>query len=1115
MTGDIRVPRPAVLDRIPRPFAVLEASAGTGKTYTLEHLVLDRVLEGIPLEQILVVTFTEKAALELRARVRARLAWMLEPAALDSGDGPWWILDEGARARLRQARGALERAPISTIHSFCQRVLQESALERRSLFDEAQADARQLFDRAWREQLRRASGGDPALRELLGEALADGQTVEGLEDLLWQAHRERARLLPDLEAAEAHRQAFPPGLDPQAIGAGWAAAKVHAGTLKAATGRLAPFLDLLPRSAYAFASGLKALGFDSLRKASSKAGLQGDAQVFAEWCLAFEPPTPEGVLVQALLPAVQQRLAVIKDSEGLYDFDDMILRVREALEGPGGPALAARLRERFRVAFIDECQDTDAAQWDIFRTLFHQDGHELVLVGDPKQAIYGFRGGDLPTYLAARDLLAGPRKVDLAENFRSTEPLLQACAALFSGPHFFTGEVAFVPVTCGRPELGLEDAEGRPLPPLRVLRVEELEGGARLWRRVALGLARDLKELLDSGARFGKEGRREGLSPKDAFVLVGKASEGRLMAEALGAVGLPFAFFKQKGLFRGPEARAWLHLLQAIEDPRDRGRLARALLSPFFGLALPELEGIRDPREDHPALQRLRAWGELARRRRFAELVEQILRDSAVIERLLLLEEGERAITNLRHIGELLARAAAERHGDLAQLIRQLRRWRKGLDLPPGENGDEQRVEGRENAIQILTLHAAKGLEAPVVAVFAPGAAKITRLRRFHDDAGRRCLCLGAAPEGSDLEARIEAEEAHEQERLMYVALTRAQARLVVPCFIVDSTTKASPGESKHPRGPLKVLNRVLRPLLEQDALPGASVIPLEEVEAAAPEEPRPALKDWVLPPSRISAPPLVAEALRAAARPRRTTSFTALQRRITEAHISEAEDPEPDSPGAAPDGLPRGRQVGTLLHELLEAVDPALLRGRSFEAWWKEAAIREPILRRAALAGLGTEAAQEGARRVFLGFTTPLPLRGGESPLLEADRLLREMDFLTGLPGGRDFLGGSMDALFEKEGRVYLLDWKSNSLPDYGPESLSACISGHYELQVRIYTLAVLRFLGVTGEAAYEARFGGALYVFLRGLPEGGVWFFRPTWSEVRAWEQALANLGGEVPGG
>jgi len=1113
MNAPVRIPRPSVLDRIPHPFAVLEASAGTGKTFTIEHLVADRVLAGVPLDRILVVTFTEKAALELRTRIRALLDRLLAFPGPEAAEGaPCWILDETARGRLKQARASMERATLATIHSFCQRVLQESALERRSLFDQTQGDARQLFDRAWMDLLRGDLAAAPELRGLLREALEAGWTVENLGDLLGEVHRERALCLPGVEAAEAHRRGFPAGIDPHAVVADWAAAKVNAATLKAAQARLAPFLGLLERSAFGFATGLEDLGFDSLRKASSKEGLAGAAKSFADWCLTFDPAPPEAVLVQGFLGPVQARLEALKTAEGLFDFDDMILRVRDALAGEGGQALAARLRERFEVALIDECQDTDAAQWEIFRTLFHHEGHELVLVGDPKQAIYGFRGGDLPTYLAARDLLTEDgQAVDLAENYRSTAPLLRVSARIFAHPAFFTGQVAFHPVTCGRPGLGLEDAQGTPLPPLRVLRVEELSGGMGLWRRVALGLAREIQDLLASGARFGPDGNRQPLSYRDVFVLVGKKSEGRLMAEALGAAGLPFAFFKQKGLFQTPEAAAWLNLLRAIEDPRDRGRLARALMTPFFGLSLRDLEGMHDLREDHPALQRLRAWGETAHRRRCAELVDQVLRDSAVAERLLLLQDGERALTNLRHLGELLVRAAGERHGDLALLIRQLRRWGRGLDFPPGESGDQQRLEGRADAVQILTLHAAKGLEAPVVAVFAPGEGRPSSLRRFHDGQGRRCLYLGKSPKGSAIEGAIADEEAHEQERLMYVALTRAKARLVVPGFVVDATSKAKQGEPVHPKGPLKVLNRVLRPLLESGADSNISVVPLAGIEASAPAVPVSTLAAWTPPPTAIQAPTLDAGALRVAARPRRTTSFTALQRRLEEARVSEAEDPEPDTPGAVPDGLPRGRHIGTLLHELLEGVDSSSLRD-DFDSWWREPETREPILRRAALADLGPEAAKEAARRVFLGFTTPLPLVGGPAPLASADRLLRELDFLTGLPGGADFLGGSMDALFEKDGRAYVLDWKSNGLPDYGAEALEACVAEHYELQVRIYTLAALRFLGIRDEAAYEARFGGVLYVFLRGLPEAGVWTSRPAWADVRTWERELADLGAEV---
>jgi len=1119
----IRVPRPEVLSQIPRPHAVLEASAGTGKTYTLEHLVVDRVLEGVPLEQILVVTYTDKAALELRTRIRALLDRFLglscSPEPL--GSGAHWTLDEAALASLAKARMALERASISTIHSFCQRILAESALERRSLFDQEQGDARRLFDRAWGELLREG-GGDPAFLDLLREALALGWSAEDLGGLLWEAHKERARFRPEGAAVAAQLRAFP-SPDPDAVMAIWTAAKVNGNRRNAALRQLRALLAALAagQGPLVLATTLADLELKSLRDASTTEGLAGPARELADWLGTFTPPTPEGVLVEGFLPPVQARLRALKDAEGRFDFDDMILRVREALEGPGGEPLAARIRERYRVALIDEFQDTDADQWEIFRHLFHREDRELVLVGDPKQAIYGFRGGDLPTYLEARRQLTGGHATDLATNFRSTPPMLEACATLFSSEDYFSGEIGFHPVACGKPELGFEDALGAPIAPLRVLPVEGLDGGLRLWRRVALGLASELKALVDAKPRFGTGAEKRTLGWQDAFVLVGKASEGRLMAEALGSLGVPFAFYKQKGLFQSPQAEAWLSLLRALEDPRHRGRQARAFLGPFFGLGLADLAGLGEAPEDHPALQRLGAWAESARHRRFGELVEGIFRESAVAERLLLLQDSERALVNLRHLGELLVCEAEDSHGDLGHLVRQLKRWQEGLEAPPGEGGDEQRLEGREDAVQILTLHASKGLEAPVVALFAPGERQQRSLRRYHEGDGTRCLHLGAPPKGSDAEARIRAEEDQEDERLMYVALTRAKAHLLVPCFFADSYKN---GSERHTKGPHRVLNRVLKPLVEEGH-PWLSLAPGLAAGEALPEPPRGDLGTWAPAPSALHPPWLDAEALRQAARPRRTTSFTALQRRLEDLRPSEpgaeAEDPEPDAPlltlpperrGA---DLPGGRAVGTLLHELLEEADPALVRGLEFDTWWRLPGLRERLAERAALAGLGPEQIREVGRHVYLALHTPLPLAGGEGPLCEADHLLRELDFLSGFPGSDHFLGGSLDALFEKGGRTYLLDWKSNRLGDYGPDSLAACVGDHYELQVRIYTLAALRFLGIREEAAFEARFGGVLYVFLRGLPGGGIWFTRPSWGEVQAWEAELARLGAEVLGG
>lgn len=1120
----ICVPRPAVLAEISRPHAVLEASAGTGKTYTLEHLVVDRVLEGVPLEQILVVTYTDKAALELRTRIRALLDRFLglSESPDPMGSGAFWELDEAAFATLRQARLSLERASISTIHSFCQRILAESALERRSLFDQEQGDARRLFDQAWGELLREAGSGDPAFLGLLRDALASGRGAETLGQLLWDAHKERARFRPDGAAVDAHLRAFP-NPDPEALMAAWTAARVNGNTRNAALRHLGSLREALSsdHGPLLRAETLAGLEIGSLRKACATEGLEGPAGDLAEWLTAFTPPTPEALLVEGLLPATQAHLRALKDAEGRFDFDDMILRVREALEGPEGEALASRIRERYRVALIDEFQDTDGDQWEIFRRLFHREDRELVLVGDPKQAIYGFRGGDLPTYLEARRQLTGGHATDLATNFRSTQAMLDACAALFSTEGYFSGDVGFRPVGCGKPGLGFEDALGAPMAPLRVLPVEGVDGGTRLWRRVALGLASELKALLGAGPRFGSGAEKRTLGWQDAFVLVGKASEGRLMAEALGQVGVPFAFYKQKGLFQSPEAEAWLSLLRVLEDPRHRGRQARAFLGPFFGLRLADLAGLADAPEEHPAFQRLRAWGELAHQRRFGELVEHIFRDSAVAERLLLLKDSERTLTNLRHLGELLVRAGEENHGDLSHLVRQLRRWRDGLEMPPGDRGDEQRLEGREDAVQILTLHASKGLEAPVVAVFAPGGRQVRALRRYHEADGSRCLHLGAPPKGSDAEARIREEEDQEDERLMYVALTRAKAQLIVPCFFADPYKN---GKERHTDGPHRVLNRVLRPLVE-DGHPLLSLAPGLMTGEDRLEHPAADLGAWTPSPSALRLPHLDAEALRFAARPRRTTSFTALQRRLEDLRPSEpgadAEDPEPDAPllPVAPErrglDLPGGKAIGNLLHELLEAADPALACGRDFDSWWRMPGIREALSGRCVLAGLGPEGIREAGRRVHLALSTPLPLLEGAAPLCEADRLLREMEFLAGFPGSEHFLGGSLDVLFEKEGRAYVLDWKSNRLADYGPEALATCVKDHYELQVRIYTLAALRFLGIRDEAAFEARFGGVLYVFLRGLPEGGTWFSRPSWVEVQAWGIELARLGAEVLGG
>jgi exodeoxyribonuclease V beta subunit len=315
--------------------------------------------------------------------------------------------------------------------------------------------------------------------------------------------------------------------------------------------------------------------------------------------------------------------------------------------------------------------------------------------------------------------------------------------------------------------------------------------------------------------------------------------------------------------------------------------------------------------------------------------------------------------------------------------------------------------------------------------------------------------------------------------------------------------------ETGDPKGRYRALNQRLRGILQgPDADFELFVVEASQNDAAAKAlSDMPAgLSSWMPEPLTFPQEPSY-EALRVWARPLGITSFTGLQ------HRAEVEgDPEPSAPGLSlPSGaLPAGSGTGILLHAMLEKVELATLQGRDVDAWLalpETVALLEEELR---LADLPFTWADRVGSMVHGALTLALPLPGGDAVALrdlEPGHILRELRFLEPFPGAPDFLTGSLDALFEHRGRTYVLDWKSNLLPAYGAEALETCVREHYELQVRIYTLAVLAFLGIRDEADYEARFGGALYVFLRGLPEG-VWNERPAWDEVLHWRRALAEL-------
>jgi len=504
----IRYAIPAPLAEIPDDrHTVIEASAGTGKTYLIEHRVVDLLLRaGVELESILVVTFTEKATEELRARVRALIGRVLDAREHTATAGePHWLVDDDARAALRRALHAFDRAPIHTIHGFCHRVLTENAFANRRLFEQTQVDRESAFGAAFKACLRTELARGAEHRPYLEAWLRAGRSLGDLQKLLLDAAGAGGALEPAFdEAAVAAAIDALPALDPDALRADAASitaamtfARMHAKTATAMFEAAVALADVVRAGrgghpalllAAIEAGGALSLLLDKLSGKKIK-----DERVAAIRDLAIavgQAVVPlSAAVVQRFLPPVLARLAADKRRGGLFDFDDMLALVWESLCADGGDELAARLRAQYRFALIDEFQDTDQLQWRIFARLYLDAGdaaNTLCVIGDPKQAIYGFRGADVHAYLDARDaiLAGGGQRVALTDNYRASAALVDAYNELLrqdADQPLFTGEITYDEPVVARAAV---TADGPPVTLLKVSAPGKLnnDGGSE-WDR--------------------------------------------------------------------------------------------------------------------------------------------------------------------------------------------------------------------------------------------------------------------------------------------------------------------------------------------------------------------------------------------------------------------------------------------------------------------------------------------------------------------------------------------------------------------------------------------------------------------------------------------------------
>ncbi|HXU04358.1 MAG TPA: UvrD-helicase domain-containing protein [Polyangia bacterium] len=1147
MTATYAYPFPAELVDLPRDRpAVIEASAGTGKTYLIEHLVVDRLVRGeARIDQMLVVTFSERASAELVRRIRALVRRVLrpDPANDAAADSPHvWTIDAGARERLEAAAGGLDVAPISTIHAFCQRVLTEHAFASGRLLAQNAVESRTAFAAAFDEVIRGRLDGE--LQALLAAWLVASGDVRGMEDLLYKARGVRcdwsvtydparladaARRFAALNLPELH------AITDRAIKrAKYVVQRIdelHAiCTRFVAHGEPAWLLadvDARVRSKDIFGFILDGERLGGARAKPGVAALLAHIEALCDAALPLAT-----AVAQRFGPLIEERLRARKRAAGLYDFDDMLVLVAEALRGPRGAELVAALRGRYRLAVIDEFQDTDPVQWEIFRAIFlgggDGDARPLYLVGDPKQSIYGFRGADVSTYEGARAAVTAEGGAHhLERNFRSTPAIIDTYNAIFDQtarhPFFSTGMRYDHPVSYG----GQESETVDRMRPLTLLRVQAGQAEAeetlpmRIVRsRLARAIADEIAGLID---------RADVTDASEIFVLTRTRRESQTVADALATRGIPAVLAAQEGLYETEEARQVRDLLRAIADPHDPAKRLRAWLTPFFGLSVADLPAAAAG-GDQALIDRLLGWHAAAERGDLAGLFGRILDDSGLARRELFAGDALRRLTNFRQLFELLALDAARARRPLGEIARRLGGLVARLAVPQPEEGNTQRAEGDRDAVQIMTMHRAKGLEADVVFVYGGfNLAGRDDVRSYVVD-GRRVRIAGRPRLPGTLDL-IKRERDGEDQRLYYVALTRARKRLYLPYSGNVPEGDVSPFDSPPAEDTWKLtggyrhVNRRLHELMnEPDPRrlrdPHQIVIDARATDGDGPVGSNAALPAWR--PSAEDIAPIEPDRDLAVLRRARAGAVTTSYSRIKQAHGGYRPSIEVLDEVAAPAGAPAGdgelrggAATGIFLHALLEVLPlSTLLEAPELDAWSAREDVRavaEPLLRRH---GRDPGELRPALRLAHAALTATLPIVGGAlAGLAHAAHTAREMEFLFPFPleaGGADrgYVKGFVDVIFEHEGRSYFGDWKTDRLPVWDAATIAAHVEANYALQERLYSLALVRMLGITDAASYEARFGGTLYIFVRGL--GGspdaVRSRRPSYDEITRWQHELA---------
>ena len=1213
---------------------VIEAHAGTGKTYTIVEMVLRILAEPIPdvkgkpvfnhLRDILLVTFTEKAAGDLKKRIREELEGRINSAGANTE----------LRMHLEDCLNNLHESFIGTIHGVCLRLLQTWPFETGVHFKTELVDDSEGLSDALRESMR-TDWQDPeknipwALERMqkqgmqlsekhftlitrLAEKLLDKDNAVldrrtcgnfRLTDLKRLFEEEYRPCLLDFVDSVKNLKAFLDNfIPPDAFHENAKTALNIAGTWaqQVIAGKRAIDVDTAASiSKFKKPDKNGVLRSTNLCDAAFKKTRQGGEleilfqNIKNHRCISTLTTVQSNLYLTLVCDAAEllrDRWSDTKREKGLISFQDMLRLMRKAVTGNRG--FCTKLRQRLRYGIIDEFQDTSILQWELFKQIFlgtpEENGTRLFIVGDPKQSIYAFQGADVQSYCDAKSAIVKKkgRVYSLINNYRSLPETIDGYNTIFKKDTAGADWFAFDETSAGEQKISYpSEGEGGALArapnnrtarpgrdlPDKPVQIMALAGKAPRrhsdMAEQASTVIRSLKGKTISVPK-GKEWTETTLNYKDFAVIVETHSLADYFLERFQADGIPVVKYKMEGVFQSPMARDVHALLRAVLRPAgDPAPRLAALLTRFFnrhpGAVDPEkdLEPCRNPRNQCTCISHaLEDWTFLASKHLWSRLFKSIQERTALRERLIRLVDGQRHLADLRQVNDYCIEKMYRDNFSLQQLVEHLGRL-LAEEESSGQDKNLFMLSTDKSSVRVLTMHAAKGLEYPVVFVATAGSRKVRGgpdvLSLAGDDRKAHCIPYlkideTRIPSAGQITIHdiVLSQEKRERRRLLYVALTRAQAMLFVPAHLKEFTRSDKGGIAGYEfldnnQRPDNDLTPRLLQLFDNKGDAGKNIELFLENRWTGSRSEKTKMPDdhldpaWTIPEPDRKASEDVEEQIRTlnlAGRVCRQTSYTELSREADSDravdHSEEEIEAGADKNRQRPD-LPGGARTGDALHLAIEEIVRAEnIRTLINDTTSVNTIVRKYLDRNGVLRGLDFEsernkAVEAGAEYVNGALTTSLPLpEGGAFTItgLKRPERIPEMEFFLAV--GPHWVHGYMDLVFRLENKnaahpwkYFVLDWKSDRLDTFDEQTIKACIEErHYDLQSKIYCHALDKYLrGILGDT-YDPKhnLGGAVYVFLRSFKSACHSWTRPSNpdQDSKFTKDQVANLVGKSSG-